>query len=144
MEDYYKTLGVDKKAKAEEVKKAYRKLARKYHPDKNPDDKAAEARFKEISAAYDTLGNAEKRKEYDEGKTFASGGQWAPQDGFPGSGSPAGGFGTFSDLFGNARPQRGANVAASLDLSFDDAVRGRQVRISLPMVRACRACRGSG
>src|SRR5213078_4544702 len=79
--DYYKTLGVDKKASAEEIKKAYRKLARKYHPDRNPDDKAAEARFKEVSQAYDVLGDPEKRKQYDSGTgPFATGG-------------PGGGFG---------------------------------------------------
>ena len=65
--DYYKTLGVDKKATAEEIKKAYRKLARQYHPDRNPDDKQAEARFKEISQAHDVLGDPEKRRQYDSG-----------------------------------------------------------------------------
>src|SRR5204863_270329 len=65
--DYYKTLGVDKKASAEEIKKAYRKLARRYHPDRNPDDKQAETRFKEISQAYDVLGDPEKRRQYDRG-----------------------------------------------------------------------------
>src|SRR5438445_5471586 len=82
--DYYKTLGVDKKATAEEIKKAYRKLAREYHPDRNPDDKKAEARFKEISQAHDVLGDPEKRKQYDSGSgPFATGA------------GPGGGFGGF-------------------------------------------------
>src|SRR2546429_6807014 len=80
--DYYKTLGVDKKATPEEIKKAYRKLARKYHPDRNPDDKQSEARFKEVSQAYDVLGDPEKRKQYDSGSgPFAT------------AGGPGGGFG---------------------------------------------------
>ncbi len=72
--DYYKTLGVDKKASAEEIKKAYRKLARKYHPDRNPDDKQAEERFKEVSQAHDVLGDPEKRKQYDNGTGPFAGG----------------------------------------------------------------------
>src|SRR6201997_1594382 len=113
--DYYKTLGVDKKASSEDIKKAYRKLARKYHPDRNPDDKDAEARFKEISQAHDVLGDPEKRKQYDSGTgPFATG---------AGPGGGFGGFGNFdfdassmgdilSNLFGGAtagrRPQRRA------------------------------------
>ena len=85
--DYYKTLGVDKKATPEEIKKAYRKLARKYHPDTNPDDKKAEERFKEISQAHDVLGDPDKRKQYDSGSgAFASGG------------GPGGGFGGFGNF----------------------------------------------
>src|SRR6202161_2240762 len=126
--DYYKTLGVDKKATPEEIKKAYRKLARQYHPDTNPDDKQAEERFKEISQANDVLGDPDKRKQYDSGSgAFASGG--GPGGGF-------GGFGNFdfdassmgdilSNLFGGgasggpgggrgarqrARPARGADL----------------------------------
>ncbi len=74
-DELYKTLGVSKKATDEEIKKAYRKLARKYHPDRNPDDAAAEEKFKEVSAAYDVLGDPEKRKEYDEGGVFAGFGE---------------------------------------------------------------------
>src|SRR6201997_4187759 len=84
--DYYKALGVDKKASADEIKKAYRKLARQYHPDRNPDDKAAEERFKEISQAYDVLGDPDKRKQYDSATgPFATGG-------------PGGGFGGFGNF----------------------------------------------
>src|SRR5438552_1674908 len=98
--DLYKVLGVDRKASPEEVKKAYRKLARQYHPDKNPGDKAAETRFKEISAAYDVLGDPEKRKQYDRGGLGAFfGGQGAPGGGFD-----AGGLGDIlSNLFGGGR-----------------------------------------
>src|ERR1700758_4024519 len=85
--DYYKTLGVDKKASAEDIKKAYRKLARKYHPDRNPDDKDAEARFKEVSQAHDVLSDPEKRKQYDSGTgPFATGA------------GPGGGFGGFGNF----------------------------------------------
>src|SRR2546421_11007595 len=106
--DYYKTLGVDKKATADEIKKAYRKLARKYHPDRNPDDKQSEARFKEVSQAYDVLGDPEKRKQYDSGSgPFATAG---------GPGGGVGGFGHFDfhaspvgDILSNpfGRPPRG-------------------------------------
>src|ERR1700730_2756630 len=85
--DYYKTLGVEKKASAEEIKKAYRKLDRKYHPDRNPDDKGVEARFKEISQADDVLGDPDKRKQYDSGTgPYATGG------------GPGGGFGGFGNF----------------------------------------------
>src|SRR5690606_30293281 len=97
-EDLYSVLGVDKKASQDEIKKAYRKLARRYHPDRNPGDKAAEARFKEISAAYDVLGDADKRKEYDRQRAnpFAGGG-------FAGGAGGGGGFdaGSFSDILSN-------------------------------------------
>ena len=129
--DYYKTLGVDKKASAEEIKKSYRKLARKYHPDRNPDDKQAESRFKEISQAYDVLGDPEKRKQYDSGTgPFATG---------AGPGGGFGGFGNFdfdassmgdilSNLFGGRgarqrpRAERGADLEAHVSLFFDQAL----------------------
>src|SRR5919197_5088913 len=93
--DPYKVLGVDKKASTEEIKKAYRKLARQYHPDRNPGDKQAEERFKEVSAAYDVLGDPDKRKDYDRGGVFAGTGAGGP-GGF-------GGFdaGSFSDILSN-------------------------------------------
>ncbi|MGA2319875.1 MAG: molecular chaperone DnaJ [Solirubrobacteraceae bacterium] len=159
--DYYKTLGVDKKATAEDIKKAYRKLARKYHPDRNPGDKEAEARFKEISQAHDVLGDPEKRKQYDTGAgPFASAG--GPGGGF-------GGFGNFdfdassmgdilSNLFGGAggggraaggrsraqRAERGADLEAQVSISFDQAIAGAQVPLQVPMRTTCNTCRGTG
>ncbi len=153
--DYYATLGVDKKATPEEIKKSYRKLARKYHPDRNPDDKAAEARFKEISQAHDVLGDPEKRKQYDNGTgAFASTG-----------GGGFGGFGNFdfdsssmgdilSNLFGGSasgrrvrtkpRGERGADLEAEVRISFDQAVSGGQVPLSVSSASTCATCHGTG
>src|SRR5271167_1815061 len=157
--DYYKTLGVDKKATPEEIKKAYRKLARKYHPDRNPGDEEAEARFKEISQAHDVLGDPEKRKQYDTGAgPFATG---------AGPGGGFGGFGNFdfdassmgdilSNLFGSGgagggrssrqrqRVQRGADLEAEVSISFDQAVAGAQVPLQVPMRATCNTCNGTG
>jgi molecular chaperone DnaJ len=159
--DYYKTLGVDKKATPEQIKKAYRKLARQYHPDRNPGDKDAEARFKEISQAHDVLGDPEKRKQYDSGSgPFATG---------AGPGGGFGGFGNFdfdassmgdilSNLFGGAggggasarggrqraRPERGADLEAQVSISFEQAVRGAQVPLQVPMQATCDTCHGTG
>lgn len=156
--DYYKTLGVDKKATPEQIKKAYRKLARQYHPDRNPGNKDAEAKFKEISQAHDVLGDPEKRKQYDSGSgPFATG---------AGPGGGFGGFGNFdfdassmgdilSNLFGGAggprgggsrraRPERGADLEAQVSISFDQAVRGAQVPLQVPMQATCETCHGTG
>jgi molecular chaperone DnaJ len=153
--DYYKTLGVDKKATPEEIKKAYRKLARKYHPDRNPDDRQAEARFKEISQAHDVLGDPEKRKQYDSGSgPFATG---------AGPGGGFGGFGNFdfdassmgdilSNLFGGGgraqrqrpRPERGGDLEAQVSISFDQAIAGAQVPLQVPMQATCATCHGTG
>src|SRR3984893_12220544 len=155
--DYYKTLGVDKKATPEEIKKAYRKLARTYHPDRNPDDKQAEARFMEISQAHDVLGDPEKRKQYDTGAgPFTTGG---------GAGGGFGGFGNFdfdassmgdilSNLFGGSgaaggrraqrRPERGADLEAHVSISFEQAVAGAQVPLQVQMQTTCNTCRGTG
>jgi molecular chaperone DnaJ len=155
--DYYKTLGVDKQATAEDIKKAYRKLARQYHPDRNPDDKQAEARFKEISQAHDVLGDPEKRKQYDSGSgAFAAG---------AGPGGGFGGFGNFdfdassmgdilSNLFGGStsgrrvrtkpRAEKGADLEAQVSISFDQAVSGAQVPLQVPMHATCPTCHGTG
>src|SRR3954447_22234785 len=100
-DDYYKTLGVDRKASADEIKKAYRKLARQYHPDRNPGDAKSEERFKEISEAHDVLSDPDKRKKYDRGGSVFAGG--SPFGGAGGATPDAGGFSDIlSDLFGQA------------------------------------------
>ncbi len=153
--DYYATLGVNKKASQDELKKAYRKLARKYHPDRNPDDKQSESRFKEIAQAYDVLGDPEKRKQYDSGTgPFAQG----AAGGF-------GGFGNFdfdassmgdilSNLFGGsasgrkvrtkARPERGADLETQVRITFDQAISGAQVPLQVPTASTCPTCHGTG
>ena len=154
-DELYKTLGVSKKATDEEIKKAYRKLARKYHPDRNPDDKEAEERFKEISAAYDVLGDPEKRKEYDEGGVFAGfgggGGGGAP------FGTGPGGFGgfDFGDILGGmfnrggagraqSQSVRGRDLETEVPLSFDQAINGAQISVTVPKSSRCGTCHGSG
>jgi molecular chaperone DnaJ len=156
-DELYKTLGVSKKATDEEIKKAYRKLARKYHPDRNPDDKAAEDRFKEVSAAYDVLGDPEKRKEYDEGGAFAGFGGFGGGQGPFGQGGGPGGFGgvDFGDIFGSvfnrgagrrAQPRqvRGRDLETEVRLSFDQAINGAQISVTVPKSSRCGTCHGSG
>ncbi len=153
-DELYKTLGVSKKASDEEIKKAYRKLARKYHPDRNPDDPAAEEKFKEVSAAHDVLSDPEKRKEYDSGGPFGGfGGQGA---GPFGGGAQPGGFGggDFGDIFssifsrggGRAQPQqvRGRDLETEVQLGFDQAVNGTQISVTVPKAGRCPTCHGSG
>ncbi|HEY2966567.1 MAG TPA: molecular chaperone DnaJ [Actinomycetota bacterium] len=160
--DYYKVLGVAKNASAAEIKKAYRKLAQQHHPDANPGNTQAEDRFKEISAAYDVLGDQDKRKQYDQVRDmaasgFGSGG-FSGGGGGSGSGFPGGvrfeDLGDLGDLFGGlfgggrrgggARPARGADLETSVTVSFDDAMTGttKPVRISGPA--PCETCHGSG
>jgi molecular chaperone DnaJ len=161
--DYYKTLGVDKKATPEEIKKAYRKLARAYHPDRNPDDKQAEERFKEISQAHDVLGDPEKRKQYDTGTGpfGAAGGAGGPGFGgfgnfdfdassmgdilstlFGGGGGGAGGAG--SSRRAKSRPQRGGDLETEVRISFDQSISGAQIPLSVPTTGVCGTCHGTG
>lgn len=161
--DYYEVLGVSKDATQEEIKKAYRRLARKYHPDANPDDPRAEEKFKEISSAYEVLSDPEKRKQYDAGQTFfGHGAQGAGdfrtwQQGAPFGGDWAdlfrdlfgGGFSTtgFGTPFGTAtrqRAQRGEDLSVAVRLSFEDAMKGVTTRISVPQSVQCKTCGGSG
>ncbi|HTQ69133.1 MAG TPA: molecular chaperone DnaJ [Solirubrobacteraceae bacterium] len=154
--DYYKALGVDKKASADNIKKAYRKLAREYHPDRNPGDEKAEERFKEISQAYDVLGDPEKRKQYDEGSgPFAQGGPGAGFGGFGNFDFDASSMGDIlSNLFGGAGgarrgrgapvPERGADLEAQVSITFDQAVSGAQVPLQVPMRTTCETCHGTG
>jgi molecular chaperone DnaJ len=159
--DYYKVLGVAQSATAKEITRAYRKLAKEHHPDANP---GSEERFKEISAAYDVLGDEARRKEYDEVRRLGpmAGGFGGP-GGFGGAGGP-GGFGEgsfrtedlgdlgdlFGGLFGGGRrrrqraPQRGADLEAGLHLSFRDAVKGVTTAVNLPSDVRCSTCAGSG
>jgi molecular chaperone DnaJ len=156
---HYETLGVPKGASADEIKKAYRKLARRYHPDRNPGDAAAEERFKQIGEAYEVLSDPEKRKQYDTfGQTFRPG-QGPPGGGFQGfdfsgAGPGAAGF-DLGDIFGGlfnrggGRPagreaQRGADVEVQVQISFPDSLRGATVKVPVEKANACTTCRGSG
>ena len=165
--DYYKTLGVTKGASADEIKKSYRKLARKYHPDANEGDAKAEARFKEISEAYTVLSDEKRRKEYDEARSLFGGGGVR----MPGSAGNNYGFdlgdlfggtagsasGRLGDLLGGvfgsrggtgttqqARPRRGADVETETTLSFSDAIDGSTVSLRLTGEGPCKVCKGTG
>jgi molecular chaperone DnaJ len=155
--DLYEVLGVSKSASQDEVKKAYRKLARKHHPDSNPGDEAAEERFKELQDAYDVLSDPEKRKQYDQlgPRMFESGGAGGP-GGFTWAGN-VGDLGDLGDLFGGLfgraggggararqRGQRGADVGVTVTLSFEDALRGLTTKIPVELETACTTCKGSG
>jgi molecular chaperone DnaJ len=151
--ELYSTLGVAKNASADEIKKAYRKLARENHPDRNPGDAAAEERFKEIQGAYDVLSDPEKRKQYD---AFGSAnGRGAGPAGWNVPGDfDLGDLGSvFGDLFGGGRRgrgrretqgRRGADLEAQVRLSFEDSLRGIETRIPVDVETACRECGGSG
>ncbi len=146
--DYYETLGIPKQATPEEVKKAYRQLALKYHPDRNPGDKQAEERFKEINEAYSVLSDPQKRQQYD---TFGPGGPSGQGFGFEG----IGGFGVedllneffgVGDLFGGrrSRARRGADLRYDLEIPFEEAVFGGEREIVVPRTGGCPECGGSG
>ena len=159
--DYYEVLGVSKGASDDEIKKAYRKLAKKYHPDMNPGDKEAEAKFKEVNEAYSILSDSEKRARYDQ---FGHAGV----DPNYGAGGPGGGFGGFDmgdidlgDIFGSFfgggfggfggstssrrnGPQKGESLRASLTISFEEAAFGCEKEINLNRTEECEACHGSG
>src|ERR671937_1847782 len=145
--DLYSVLGVSRKASQDEIKKAYRKLARKYHPDRNSGDKQAEERFKEVQQAYDTLSDPEKRKQYDAGGMFAGFG------GFGGGRGAGGGFTSdlgdiFSTIFGRrggeAQAARGRDLETEVPLSFDQAVNGTEVSVTVPKQATCATCHGTG
>ncbi len=153
VKDPYKVLGVERNASQEEIKKAYRRLARRYHPDRNPGDKQAEERFKEIQEAYSILSDPEKRRAYDQGGGFFGG--FDPNVFREGFGTAfRGGFGSFgdilSDLFGGARagatrrPQRGRDLETEVRLSFEQSLEGAQVPIAVPVEDVCPTCRGTG
>jgi molecular chaperone DnaJ len=152
-DELYKTLGVSKDASDEEIKKAYRKLARQYHPDRNPDDPAAEEKFKEISAAHDVLADPEKRKEYDQGGQFAPFGGGGNPFGAGGGGGQGGFGGDLGDIFSmfsrggrRSRPEpvRGRDLETEVQLSFDQAVNGDQISVTVAKAEQCQTCHGSG
>ncbi len=152
--DYYEVLGVQKNAGTEEIKKAYRKKALEYHPDRNPGDKAAETKFKEVGEAYEILSDAEKRARYDQygfagvDPNFGAGG--GGFGGFGGFGDAFSGFGDiFGDLFGGGRrspnaPRQGENVGARLELTFEEAAFGAEKEVPVARIETCAKCGGNG
>ncbi|MFK5894817.1 MAG: molecular chaperone DnaJ, partial [Pseudomonadota bacterium] len=152
--DYYQTLGVDKTASDAEIKKAYRRLAMKHHPDRNLDNTESENRFKEIKEAYEILSNAQKRAAYDQ---FGHAGVDGSAGGGPGGANFSDIFGdVFGDIFGgrggpgggggNSRERvfRGADLRYNLELTLEDAVHGTSVKIRIPTQIECKKCTGSG
>ncbi len=154
--DYYDVLGVERGASESELKKVYRKLAMECHPDRNPDDPAAEERFKQVSEAYAVLSDAEKRARYDR---FGHAGMGGPGAG--GQGADFGDLGNFGDLFNDlfgdifgggggrggsrrGRGQRGADLRYNLEISLDDVVNGCEPRLKIPRMNRCGTCSGSG
>jgi len=151
MSSLYETLGVPKNATQDEIKKAYRKLARQHHPDRNPDDKAAESKFKEVQTAYDVLSDPAKRRQYDavgNGRIRAGGAGGAPFDFNLGDfdlGDILGGvFGRGRGGATRPQAQRGADVEAVVNLSFEDSLKGIQTQIPVEVEAACHECGGTG
>lgn len=157
--DYYEVLGVDRGADADEIKKAYRKLALKYHPDKNPGDKEAEEKFKELGEAYEALSDPQTRAAYDQyghsafdprRRGFGHGGGFHdPADIFREVFGGAGGGSIFENLFGGERrdpngPQRGSDLRYDMEISFVEAALGTEKEISVTKLDGCDACSGSG
>jgi len=159
--NYYDVLGVSKDTSQEEIKKAYRKLAQKYHPDVNPGNKEAEEKFKEISDAYSVLGDEQKRKQYDDrvrmfGEGVAGGGGYAQYDVRPEDFQNIFdfsnlGFGNIFDFFGGGRtqtrtaaPQRGSDITYNVNISFRDAFKGVQTTLNVTKDSVCYSCQGTG
>ncbi len=157
--DYYEVLGVEKGASADEIKKAYRKAAMKYHPDRNPGDKTAEEKFKEVGEAYEVLSDDQKRSRYDQfgfAGVDPNYGAGAGAGGYGFGGGGFSGFGDFGDIFseffgGGAStrssanaPRRGENVMAHLELTFEEAAFGCEKEVSSQRIENCAACNGTG
>ena len=154
--DYYEVLGVEKTASAEEIKKAYRKKAMQFHPDRNPGDKTAEEKFKEVGEAYEVLSDGDKRARYDQFGFRGVDPNFGGGSGFDGGFGGFGDFGDLGDIFGsffgggsrrNANtnaPRRGENVGARLDLTFEEAAFGCTKEVSARRVETCTDCSGTG
>jgi molecular chaperone DnaJ len=168
--DYYQTLGVKRDASPDDIKKAYRRLARKYHPDLNPGDKAAEERFKKVQEAFDVLSDSKKKKMYDQfgfysESGFPGGAQAPPNAGFGfggfdfsdvfSGGAPGAAGGAFSDIFSQffgrqqrqeaaPRPEKGTDLEYSLAIDFWQAIKGTQVRLNIHRLDLCSTCKGTG
>jgi molecular chaperone DnaJ len=171
-QDFYQTLGVERAAEAEEIRKAYRKLARKYHPDLNPGDKSAEEHFKKVQEAYDVLSDPKKKTMYDQVGYYsengmpggAQGPRGGPNMGFggfdfsdvfaKGAGRPQQSGGSFQDIFSqwfgrgpeenSAEPEKGSDLEYGLNIDFWQAIRGTQVRLTISRQESCSACGGTG
>ncbi len=145
--DYYEVLGVARTASEQEIKSNYRKLALKYHPDRNPGDKEAEERFKEAAQAYSILGDPDKRQRYDRfGLAGVTGAGGFDPTTFADFGDILGDLFGFGDLFGRRRggPRRGSDLRYNLELTFEEAVFGTETQIQIPRAEACATCTGSG
>ena len=158
--DYYEVLGVEKGASTEEIKKAYRKAAMKYHPARNPGDKEAEEKFKEVGEAYEVLSDDGKRSRYDQfGFAGVDPNYGAGQGGYGGYGGGFSGFGDMGDIFGDIfgdvfggtgrrsntnAPRRGENVMSQLELTFEEAAFGCEKDVNIQRIESCAACNGTG
>ncbi len=149
--DYYEVLGVNRDASEEDLKKAYRKLAMKYHPDRNPDNPKAEEHFKEAKEAYETLSDSQKRAAYDQygHAAFEAGGGGGGFGGFGGAGAAGFDFSDiFGDIFGGGRGRsnvhRGADLRYNLEITLEEAARGTETQIRVPTMAECDTCHGSG
>lgn len=152
--DFYKVLGVSRDAKAADIKKAYRRLARRYHPDVNPGDHQAEERFKQVSEAFDVLSDPKKREIYDRYGYYSEQAGARPGPAFDFSTFGAASFrDLFSEIFGSAkgpgssgrnRPERGGDIEHGLPISFEDAMRGVTAKIEIDLTESCSACQGKG
>lgn len=150
--DYYEVLGVNRDASDEDIKKSYRKLAMKHHPDRNPDNPKSEELFKEAKEAYEILSDAGKRAAYDQ---YGHAGV-DPQAGMAGAGAAGAGFGGFADAFGDifgdifgagrqrSNVYRGADLRYNLEISLEEAARGTETRVRIPTMEECETCHGSG